>query len=269
MAARVAVIVPVREPAPFLDEALAGLGDDVAVVVVRDPDGRGPAWARNQGLAGLGEAVEWVGFCDADDVWRPGKLSAQLRAASSVDVVVGGAEIAGEDGVPTGEVWERPEFSMEALYSANPVLLSSVIVRRSVLSSVGGFAEDLPQAEDWDLWLRLLASGARFVSVPSARVMYRRHPGGLTRDVAALARAQIEVHRRHASAVPPAVAAAALAADHVALAEGLYRRRSWRAGRMALREGIRLGPVARSARIRGLVAAVPLLRSVLGRRPPY
>jgi GT2 family glycosyltransferase len=142
-------------------------------------------------------------------------------------------------GTATGEEWG--ELDVATLYSSNPILLSSTAVRRSLLVEVGGFAEDLPQAEDWDLWLRLAARGARFVSVPSARVRYRRHPGGLTRDVAALARAQLEVHRR----------------------------REWAAGREALVEARALARVPAAARLRGLLAAIPLLRNLIGRRTPY
>ena len=265
MSAAVAAIVPVREPAPFLDEALESL--PVEALVVRDPEGRGPAWARNQALRKLRPEIGWVAFCDADDVWCEGKLEAQLAVAEDADVLVGRAVIVDEEGRVTGETWGAPD--VERLYESNPILLSSVMVRRELLDELGGFAEDLPQAEDWDLWLRLRARGARFADVPAARVRYRRHPGGLTRDVAALAKAQLEVHRRHAASVPGDVAARVMAADGVALADGLYRRREWRAGRAALREAARLGPVPRAARVRAAVAAVPVARAALGRRDPY
>ena len=56
---------------------------------------------------------------------------------------------------------------------------------------------------------------------------YRRHPGGLTHDVAALARAQLEVHRRHAASVEPDVRRRVEHADLLALADGLVRERRW------------------------------------------
>jgi hypothetical protein len=48
-------------------------------------------------------------------------------------------------------------------------------------------------------------------------VRYRRHPGGLTADIAALARCQLELHRTHGALVEPAVRERALAADEAAL----------------------------------------------------
>src|SRR5258705_4399942 len=97
---RVGVIVPVLAPAPYLAEALESvLGQDPApdvvvvvddgsqpplelsedVQIVRLDDGpRGPAAAREAGLAVLD--TELVALADADDVWEPGKLAAQLEA---------------------------------------------------------------------------------------------------------------------------------------------------------------------------------------------
>ena len=72
-------------------------------------------------------------------------------------------------------------------------------------------------AEDWDLWLRLATAGEPFVCAPDAVVRYRRHPGGLTADIAGLARCQLELHRAHGELVAPEVRERALAADAAAL----------------------------------------------------
>jgi hypothetical protein len=48
-------------------------------------------------------------------------------------------------------------------------------------------------------------------------VRYRRHSGGLTADVGALARCQLELHRAHGGLVAPEVREQALAADAQAL----------------------------------------------------
>src|SRR5258705_74599 len=96
---RVGVIVPVRAPAPYLAEALASVlaqeppPDAVVVVddgsdpplrldeqvrVVRIESSAGPAAARAAALAELD--TDLVALADADDVWEPGKLAAQLAA---------------------------------------------------------------------------------------------------------------------------------------------------------------------------------------------
>jgi glycosyltransferase involved in cell wall biosynthesis len=270
----VGVVVPARAPAPYLKQALDSVLAErpAAVVVVDDgsepplprdgrvrwvrrPESGGPGAARNDGIAAL--RTERVAFCDADDEWVAGKLAAQ--AAVDADVVCGTAEIVDAAGRPTRETWPAPDFAR--LYEHNPILLSSVVVRREVLVAAGCFDASLRHAEDWDLWLRLAQRGATFATVADARVRYRRHPGGLTHDVAALARAQLEVHRRHAGSVDADVHRRVEHADLLALAEGLVRERRWDEASAVTREAAELGPVPWRLR--------PGLRRARGRRDPY
>jgi glycosyltransferase involved in cell wall biosynthesis len=249
----VGVIVPVHGFAPYLAETLDCVLGQVprvdAVVVVDDasdepvelhPDhvGRcvvvrrdvcgGPAAARASGLsvlAGLGVAL--VALCDADDAWADGKLAWQVAALAefpSAGLCFGRALVVGADGRPTGERWDELAPGshsgvdlVTSLYTSNPLPTSSVVLRRSALEAVGGFQSPVRLAEDWDLWLRLAEAGYGFVSEPAAVVRYRRHPGGLTADVGALARCQLELHRAHGELVAPEVRARALAADEAAL----------------------------------------------------
>ncbi|WP_205695955.1 glycosyltransferase [Conexibacter sp. SYSU D00693] len=293
----VGVLVPVGGFAPFLAEALdavlAQRPDAVVVVddaadpaVVLHPDHAphvtlvrrdargGPAGARATGLEHLPEDCDLVALCDADDVWEPGKLAAQRRALDdpAVGLVFGRATVVGVDGRPTGETWATPPagpLDPVALFAANPVPTSSVVLRRRALRDAGGFLAPVPVAEDWDLWLRVARTGHRLVAVPEARVRYRRHPGGLTADVAGLARSQLRVHRAHADLVAPAQRDRVLAADLRALARGLARAGDARGARAALAEAAQVA--APSPRDRALAAALALpgVRGLAGRADPY
>lgn len=248
----VGVIVPVHGFAPYLAETLDCVLGQVpavdAVVVVDDasdeplalhPDHAphcslvrreecgGPAAARASGLLSLRPDVELVALCDCDDAWASGKLAAQVAALDEfpeAGLCFGRALVVGADGRPTGERWNELSAGLHSgpslaarLYAANPLPTSSVVLRRSALQAVGGFASPVRLAEDWDLWLRLAAAGWGFVSEPGAVVRYRRHPGGLTADIAALARCQLELHRAHGGLVSSDVRDRVLAADEAAL----------------------------------------------------
>ena len=248
----VGVIVPVHGFAPYLAETLdcvlAQRPAPGAVVVVDDaspeplvlhPDHAphcsllrrercgGPASARADGLRALDPRLDVVALCDSDDAWTAGKLAAQLAAMErfpGAALCFGRAVVVGADGRETGERWTELAAGLhegrelqELLYEANPIPTSSVVLRRAALSEAGGFESPVRVAEDWDLWLRLAARGASFVCEPSAVVRYRRHPGGLTADVAALAGGQSELHRAHGELVSAAVRARALEADAAAL----------------------------------------------------
>lgn len=251
---RAGVLVPVHGWAPYLAEALDGvLAQDpapAAVVVVDDAspeplalhpqhggrctlvrrDARGgPAAARATGLGALPADVDVVALCDADDAWEPGLLAAHAEAlagAPAAPASFGRATIVGPDGRPTGERWPEPvSLGVEQLYAANPIPTSSVAIRRAALVAAGGFAAPTEVAEDWDLWVRLAATNGPLVAAGGARVRYRRHPAGLTADVARLAAAQLALHERHARRVPAETSARAIAHDRRLLRAARLRAR--------------------------------------------
>jgi len=249
---RAGVVVPVHGWAPFLAEALdavlAQRPAPAAVVVVDDgsreplalhPDHAphctlvrrdrrgGVAAARATGEAALEATIELVAHCDADDAWLPGKLAAQLEAIGDAAMCFGSAIVVGADGRETGECWAgvpAGPFGLPTLYEHNPIPVSSALVRRAALHAAGGYGGAFPDyAEDWDLWLRLARAGETLLSVPDARIRYRRQAGGMTADIAALAAAQLRLHRAHGDLVDAATRRRALARDRRALARARAR----------------------------------------------
>lgn len=298
---RVGVILAARAPVPHLGEALASVlsqdpaPDEVVVVdhgsspPLRVPEGArlvrlgcaggGPAAARHAGLEALD--TELVALVDADDVWEPGKLAAQLGALAAYPdaaVCFGVAQVVDGAGRATGESLPAVEAGVYAgramtslLYERNVIPASSVVMRRHALDAVGGFVPDepLPAATDYDLWLRLAAAGHAFVCEPAARIRYRRHSGGLTSDVALLGEAGLLVHRRHEGLVGRELARRVQARDLQTLARGRIRQRRYSEARAALSQAAALHPPAPRERALRVVAALPGLRALLGRRDPY
>ncbi len=279
---RIGLIMPVRAPAPFLDEALeSALAQDAPPderALVHDVRGHGPAATRDAALGQIGDC-DWVALLDADDAWEPGKLAAQREAiAQHPDAVVcfGRATAVGRDGRPTRE--RLPELSAgvhaadelaPVLYRANSIPTSSALVRRDALEQAGGFAGPAPLASDWDLWLRLVAQGGVFVCEPRARIRYRRHAGGVTADVAAMAESMLKVHAAHAELVDVDSRRAAEARDLVLLARGRIRHRRYGEAADALARADAIVPLRGRERLLRRLVGVPGARSALGRRAPY
>ncbi len=144
-------------------EVLAGFGDQIRVV---RRSGNGPSAARNAGFA-LARG-EYVATLDADDWWRPEKIARQvalLEERKDVAAVGVGVELVGDEGEILGYTKPlQPKNSRDANLRSVAIRqlwiggsASGLCIRKTVLDELGGFDESLRAAEDWDLWLRLVA----------------------------------------------------------------------------------------------------------------
>jgi glycosyltransferase involved in cell wall biosynthesis len=137
-------------------ENLAPLGRRLRLV--RSARRRGVSAARNLGIKAA--RGEWLAFLDSDDLWLPEKLARQAAylAARPELLICQTEEIWVRHGVRVnppkthrqtgGEIFWR---SLERC-SVSP---SAVMLHRRLLDEVGLFDENLPAAEDYDLWLRV------------------------------------------------------------------------------------------------------------------
>jgi glycosyltransferase involved in cell wall biosynthesis len=164
----------------------------------------GPAAARN---AGIERATgEYVCLLDSDDLWLPNYLDA-MGAAFESDA---GAGLAYTDAwrlndstrrvlrrttMQRYEPPKRPPRDREALLLAlleRNFVFTSATIRRRVLDDVGGF-KTFTRSEDYELWLRIAASGARFVSSGKVLAVYRDRPGSRMHNRAAMLRGATEI----------------------------------------------------------------------------
>ena len=157
------------------------MGRDERIRGIRRPNG-GPSGARNTGIARTNS--QWVAMIDADDLWEPTKLERQLEIVESqqpVDVVCSNATLFCDEGpaprwnLPARELTLAGDAGLRRLIHRNVVVLSSTLVRRSWLCRSGGFDERFRMCEDYHLWLRMMAEGARFHYCPDRLIRYRFH----------------------------------------------------------------------------------------------
>lgn len=181
----------VVEQTPYVDETLVidDGSNDGTVEVVREYQQsvtliaelhRGdPAIPRNIGVERASNDL--IAFLDADDVWLPGKVEAQIAALgtdSAAGLVCTNALRQIEPEVFSGLAAWLPEGAgvsgnaLPRLIADNFVITSSVLVTKAALEEAGPFCPGLAGAEDYDLWLRI-AEVCRFVYLEEPLLIYR------------------------------------------------------------------------------------------------
>ena len=160
------------------------------IIEIISVENGGISYARNIGIRA--SKADYVAFLDADDLWEPDKLKAQVEALIAnpkAKVVYSYAIMVDEEGIydetaysynnkpyPSGKLFETILFDWIIPSGSS----SSVMVESELVKSVGMFDEDLRYREDVDLWLRL-AKRTDFVLVAKEHVRIRIYPKSHTR----------------------------------------------------------------------------------------
>ena len=212
----VSVIIPVRNGKDYIQEAINSVfcqawdafeilviddgSDDFAyeTLGIQDPrirvirlEGRGVSHARNTGMQAA--KGKYFAFLDADDVWFPGKLTAQIRHFErhpEVGVVFGEfvrwrsdqnghfapaeslsedcSRLMGADPARSGWLYTR-------LLDGLLVGMNTAVIRKDIYREIGGFDETMRIGEDYEFWLRA-AQIAQMHSLAGPVALYRIHP---------------------------------------------------------------------------------------------
>jgi glycosyltransferase involved in cell wall biosynthesis len=226
----ISVVIPAHNAAPFVAEAvrsvLAQTFRDFELIVVDDgsSDGtgdvlkefagrieyihqanRGASAARNAGIQAA--KGRYVCFLDADDSWHADKLEQQIRFMQehpelglsfadgreqrdgrvTKESILAATQFHAE---LTSEIPIRNAFSKLLLENFIPT--PSVIVSADCLRRVGLFDENLPVAEDRDMWLRIAAHSA-IACLHKPLITVRKHDSNISNRRETTLRARLRV----------------------------------------------------------------------------
>ena len=192
---RVSVVIPTFNDATHLDRSVRSVlaqscqdweliivdnhsTDNTGEVLARHQDPRikilkihnGGIIAKSRNLGVAHARADFIAFLDSDDWWHPDKLSVSLAALES------SAAIVFHDCMRVGSLSDRllrrqvkswqPNVDVFADMArhGNPIVNSTVVMRRDIFEAVGGISEDpeLVGAEDFDLWIRIAHKEVEF-----------------------------------------------------------------------------------------------------------
>lgn len=163
------------------------------------------AAARNVGI--VQSKGFYIAFLDSDDYWYPEKLEICLTALheQNADVVCHGekhfqVEADGSKTERDVHYGLKQDISFTSLlYQGNFLSTSAIVAKAEAIRSSGCFstATDIITAEDYDLWLTLMARGARVFLIRKILGGYRIHQSSASSSLRKHLRAVRQVVLRH------------------------------------------------------------------------
>ncbi|MFV8819960.1 glycosyltransferase family 2 protein [Haliea sp. E17] len=156
------------------------------IKLVVHPHNRHISAASNSALALA--TGEFVAFLDHDDALSPDALfrvAEALRRQPQTDILYSDEDVVDPDGKPLAPHF-KPDWNFDLLRSIN-YACHFLVVRRALLSAVGGLREGFEGAQDFDLVLRLTENlpAARIAHLPRVLYHWRAVEGSTASDSAA------------------------------------------------------------------------------------
>lgn len=207
---KVSVIVPAYNQGPYVAEAITSVLDQTyqhwELIIVDDGStdstaaevsqfhderikyfnqtNRGVSEARNVAIAAA--AGDYLAFLDADDLWAPEKLAAQV-AVLEQNPALGASYVwrteIGEDGKRLRFRRATLTLSLQDLVLGFPFAPSDLMVRRGWAQSVENFRKGRVETEDREFFLRLALAGCQFAGLDRFLSYHRFYAGRVFRNL--------------------------------------------------------------------------------------
>lgn len=207
MQEKVSIIVPVYNAANYIEQTIQsvlaqdyenwelilvenGSADDSVAKIQAFDDERirliimdGNAGAANARNEGMRQATgTYVGYVDADDLWRPDKLSRQIAFMHEKNAAFAftGYEFGDENANPTGKIVRVPEtLSYRQALSNTTIFTSTVLFDTRRIEKDKLYMPNV-KSEDSALWFQILRYGVTAYGLDENLVIYRRPANSLS-----------------------------------------------------------------------------------------
>lgn len=199
-------------------------------------ENRGSGAARNAAIQA--SRGQYVAMLDADDLWLPTKLERQLESirqhpnagffyTGHIRIEHNGTERLQRrklSTLPCGKIFA-------AMFAMNCASTSSVVIPRAVLDRVGLFNPEYKNAQDWELWLRVVHDYEAW-ALREALMKFREVPGSLSENRERLHATVLRIiedlrkrYENHPPHVTPKMYRDKVVDTHLKFARGLVKRK--------------------------------------------
>ena len=156
-----------------IQEYIEAHGDANIRLVIQETN-QGAAHARNRGVKEA--AGRYIAYIDADDLWRPDKLSKQLAFMEEKGAAFcfSGYEFGDENAKGTGKIVKVPETINYRQALKNTTIFTSTVVFDTKVIPKEDIRMPIMKSEDTALWWKILRSGQLAYGLNENLVTYRR-----------------------------------------------------------------------------------------------
>lgn len=171
---------------------------------------QGPSSARNRGIEAANG--DWLAFLDADDIWTPDKIALQVEALEREPqlklIAADMCEINQQGKLLVESVQAKHQLlekfqalagkpvpnALNALLTKNFIPTGTVLVKRAIVITAGGFNTHIRFGEDLELWAKIAADHP-ITCLPEVMMSRRQHGNNATQSTARMLEGLVEVMR--------------------------------------------------------------------------
>lgn len=179
---RVTIIIPYKEDRGWLKDAVCSVPEDVQLILSQG-DGN---WPENFNKALPLVEGEFVKYLHEDDMLTENCIKDSLKALDSlkVDFIHGEAiELKEKDKSQVIRKTSEKNVTLSSLLKKNTIHSASLMYRKEIFDTIGGFDESLNNQEEYEFNLRCLQHGFKIGYCETPLAIYRRHPAQKIRNI--------------------------------------------------------------------------------------
>jgi len=150
----------------------------ITICYYRNNINRGAQYCRNRGIS-LSKC-KYIAFVDDDDEWLPNKLEKQIilfeSKSKNVALIYSWANTINQNNeiiFKYRKIFKKD--NLMALLDSCFIPSPTVMIKREIFESVGGFDERLPSCQDWDMWTRIVEYGFEYDLVEEVLALHHKH----------------------------------------------------------------------------------------------